>query len=33
MVLLEELVRGNSLDRPTESTKLFAEMFAKTMET
>ena len=27
--LLEELVRGNSLDKPTKSTKLFALLFQK----
>lgn len=29
--LLEEIVRGNSLDKPTKSTKMFARMFQKEM--
>jgi hypothetical protein len=31
MVLLEELIRGNSLSRPSETTKMFARMFQKLM--
>ena len=31
MVLLEELIRGNSLARPSETTMLFARMFQKLM--
>ena len=29
--LLEELVRGNSLDRPNKSTQLFANLFQRQM--
>ena len=31
MILLEELIRGNSLARPSETTKMFARMFQKLM--
>lgn len=32
MVLLEELIRGNSLSQPNETTEMFARMFKKLME-
>jgi len=32
MELLEELVRGNSLRVPNDSTKMFAQMFYKIMQ-
>jgi hypothetical protein len=31
MILLEELIRGNSLAKPSETTKMFARMFQKLM--
>ena len=31
MKLLEELVRGKSMDQPTEATKVFANTFKKMM--
>ena len=32
MKLLEELIRGNSLSKPSKTTKLFSRMFQKLME-
>lgn len=33
LILLEELVRGNSLKKPNKTTKMFARMFQRMMET